>query len=220
MNKKGFVLLESIVVLVVVALSLSVLMTTFSLVSRKTEEKEYYDRSSDKYLLYSIMNLGTDDNCNYWSKNVTCNSTSFSDINFQVSGSTCVEKNGVAQKVGKIIPHCNELFQTFGISHLYVVNDIKSQLASDDLYELYDYQDGNGVIEYMKTLKKCADCEFSDNGSCDYPIPYMIGEFVRGGRTYYASVTFSELDDGICCKAGSGTDSTDPNYAKCSKIMK
>ena len=51
MDKKGFVLLESILVLVVVALSLSVLMSSFSLISRKTKEKEYYDRSSDKYLL-------------------------------------------------------------------------------------------------------------------------------------------------------------------------
>ena len=69
MNKKGFVFVESIVVLVVVALSLAMMISSYSLVSRKTKEKEYYNRASDKYLLYSISNLATDDKCNYGTKN-------------------------------------------------------------------------------------------------------------------------------------------------------
>ena len=195
MDKKGFVLLESILVLVVVALSLSVLMSSFSLISRKTKEKEYYDRSSDKYLLYSILNLGTDEKCNYWAKPATCNGVNYNSINFHATSSTCVDK-----KIGQIVPHCSDLFAEFGITHLYVVDDIKKELKSANVYSNYD----NGTIEYMKTLKKCRDCDYSVNSStCNDPIPYMIGVFNRGGNLFYSSIVLDNKEIDTCAK---GTD--------------
>ena len=171
MDKKGFVLLESILVLVVVALSLSVLMSSFSLISRKTKEKEYYDRSSDKYLLYSILNLGTDEKCNYWANPATCNGVNYNSINFHATSSTCVDK-----KIGQIVPHCSDLFAEFGN---------------------YD----NGTIEYMKTLKKCRDCDYSVNSStCNDPIPYMIGVFNRGGNLFYSSIVLDNKEIDTCAK--------------------
>ena len=79
MKKKGFVFVESIVVLMVVALSLTVLISSYSLVTRKTKEKEHYDKASDKYLLYAISKLGTDDKCNY---SISC--TSIPEIQFRL----------------------------------------------------------------------------------------------------------------------------------------
>ena len=58
MKKEGFVFLESVVVLVVVMLALTMLLLTYSLISRRTEEKEDYNKSSDIYLLYSINKMG------------------------------------------------------------------------------------------------------------------------------------------------------------------
>lgn len=216
MNKKGFVLLESIVVLVVVALSLSVLMSSFSLVSKKTKAKEYYDRASDKYFLYAIMNLGTDDKCNYWDKN-TC-AGRYTSLNMQVDVDNCS-----GTKAGWIIgDHCKKLFEEFGITHLYVVDDIRTELSAEN-YSKYD----NGTIEYMKTLKKCADCSYFDqqdgggrNYTCDYPIPHMIGVFNRGGKLYYASVLLSDLSPYSCCAADSDTNLDDPNHEICKKIKK
>lgn len=199
MDKKGFVLLESILVLVVVALSLSVLMSSFSLISRKTREKEYYDRSSDKYLLYSIMNLGTDEKCNYWTNPSVCNGVTFNEINFQASPGECIEYNDTHApiKVGVILPHCNELFTEFGITHLYAVDDVRRALKSSDVFSKYD----NGTIEYMKTLKKCRDCNYSTNSTtCNDPIPYMIGVFNRGGNLYYSSIVLDNKDLDTCAK--------------------
>ena len=58
MKKEWFVFLESVVVLVVVMLALTMLLLTYSLISRRTEEKEDYNKSSDIYLLYSINKMG------------------------------------------------------------------------------------------------------------------------------------------------------------------
>ena len=61
MKKNGFVFLESIVVLVVTMLALTLLLISYSLITRKAKEKEEYDRTSDKYLIYNLSNFGTTD---------------------------------------------------------------------------------------------------------------------------------------------------------------
>lgn len=193
MNKKGFVFVESIVVLVVVALSLAMLISSYSLVTRKLKEKEYYDKASDKYLLYAISNLGTDDDCNY---SIACNSLggdTFKDdskkITFRAdaSGDYACTKS----KLGKIIYDCNSVFNEMNLVHLYVVENIVEDLHDNCSTEkcsvrFYD----SGTIEYMKSLKKCNDDGFVNHQNvCDDPITYMIGVFERGnGEYYYASI--------------------------------
>ena len=178
MKKNGFVLLESVVVLVVVALSLTMLISSYSLISRKTKEKEYYNRTSDKYLLYSISLLGSTEECNY------SISSSCGEVDLEVTPSTCKANN----KVNTLIPKCDEILSDFDIEYIYVVSNIKASLSQSNAVNRYD----NGAIEYMKTLKKCNDDNTTgyveSSTSCALPITYMIGVFNRGGEYYYASI--------------------------------
>ena len=179
MKKQGFVFMESVIVLMVVALALTMLISSYSLITRKTNEKEYYDRSSDKYLLYSITNIGVNDECNY----NLANSCGYEGINLQAD-----EKNCNNTRVGKLLYNCSQTFKDMNIRHIYVVDDIKKELSKDDAVEKYD----NGVIEYMKTLKKCND---ADSNTCEEPISYMIGVFKRSGNYYYSSIKIDAITE-------------------------
>ena len=179
MKRNGFVFIESVIVLMVVALSLTMLISSYSLITRKTQEKEYYDRASDKYLLYSITNIGVNDECNY----NLANSCGYEGINLQAD-----EKNCNNTRVGKLLYNCSQTFKDMNIKHIYVVDDIKKELSKDNAVEKYD----NGVIEYMKTLKKCND---ADSNTCEEPISYMIGVFYRSGNYYYASLKIDAITE-------------------------
>ena len=65
MKKKGFVFIETIIVLMLITMSLTLLLASYTLIKTKSLEKEYYDKISDKYFLYSISNLGTSSEYNY-----------------------------------------------------------------------------------------------------------------------------------------------------------
>ena len=65
MRKKGFVFLETIIILMLVTVALTTMLASYTLVTTKSYEKQYYDRISDKYLLYAISNLGTTQKDNY-----------------------------------------------------------------------------------------------------------------------------------------------------------
>ena len=209
MKKNGFVFVESIVVLVVVALSLAMLLSSYALVSRKTKEKEFYDRASDKYLLYVISTLGVDDNCNY-SNECTINASTTFGVNMAIDSNAKEPPNGDPNpeaypkkcsspqlKTSYILYDCESLFRDFNIEYLYVVDDIKAELSKSTAVKTYD----NGVIEFMKSLKKCDDNNTVidnettatgesryNNGrgtTCNNPIKYMIGVFKRSETDYY-----------------------------------
>ena len=194
MKKDGFVFLESVVVLVVVALSLAMMISSYSLITRKTKEKEYYNKASDKYLLYAISNLGTDDICNY---SISCNITSDprdvrNYVNFHATIGNCE-----TTKVGKIMYDCKSVFSEMNLAHLYVVENIIDELynvgkdrnhdgvinTSDNVLNFYD----NGTIEYMKTLTKCREGydKSTNPPTCTKPVSYLIGVFERGSNDYY-----------------------------------
>lgn len=184
MKKNGFVFIESIVVLVVVALSLAMLTSSYSLVKRKTQEKEYYNKASDKYLLYSISNLGTDDACNYAKECPSLGGDTFkegSNITFRADIDNCP-----TSKLGKIVYDCNAVFNEMHIVHIYVVENVLEDLYDDKSISFYD----NGTLEFMKSLKKCNDVDFKKNTrKCNDPIKYMIGVFERGnGEYHYAAI--------------------------------
>ncbi len=179
MKKNGFVFVESIVVLMVVALSVAMFMSSYSLMSRKVKEKENYDKASDKYLLYSIANLGTDSKCNY---GIDCDEEGKRDTEFAASASNCK-----FTKMGGILYDCTQVFEDLDIKYIYVVKNVRNTLNdykrnkdgqaldcsgnvidrdknpeakgckitdnSQKAVNIYD----NGAIEYMKTLKKCND---------------------------------------------------------------
>ena len=205
MKKDGFVFMESIVVLVVVAFSIATLISSYSLVSRVSKEKEQYDSVSDKYLLYTLSKLGTDTKCNYAT---SCRDLSNTNVNFRADRDNTSEFFCEGTKAGELLIDCAQLFDDMNLVHLYVVNNVRNEL--NDLNEdgskktnpalkaarIYD----NGTIEYMKTLKKCNDLNtIDDDGNyvnnnqltskCNDPIIYMIGVFERGsGDYYYASI--------------------------------
>jgi len=203
MKKNGFVFVESVVVLVVVALSLAMLISSYSLVSRKTKEKEKYDKTSDKYLVYVLSKLGTDDVCNYA---VGCSNLSNKDISFRADADAASDNSCATTKMGELLFNCNQVFKDMGLVHIYVVENVRNELndlksngdpkgpTDKKAVQIYD----NGTIEYMKSLKKCNDVNTSDNGifrivdeksNCTSPITYMIGVFERGnGNYYYASI--------------------------------
>ena len=181
MKKDGFVFLESVIVLVVVALSLTMLISSYSLITRRSNEKEYYDRASDKYLLNAIVNIGVNDDCNY----VTPGSCGYANINLQATQKNCKET-----KMGKLLYDCSQTFQDMNIRYIYVVDNIKAELNNGDAVNKYD----NGTIEYMKTLKKCNDEGSANSNTCNDPIAYMIGVFHRSGNYYYASISINSED--------------------------
>lgn len=178
MKKNGFVFLESVLVLMIVALSVTMLLSSYSLMSRKVKEKENYDKASDKYLLYAIANLGTNSKCNY---GIDCDS-SYGETEFAAGAGNCENT-----KLGNILFDCNKLFKDLNIKNIYVVKNIRNTLndyqrnekgqaldcsgnvinrntnpdakpckitdINKKAVKIYD----NGAIEYMKTLKKCND---------------------------------------------------------------
>ena len=199
MKKDGFIFVESIIVLVIVALSVAMLISSYSLIARKTKEKETYDKASDKYLLYAISKLGTDENCNY---GTNCGGAR----DFATSAKGCSET-----KMKNFMFDCKQVMDYLNIKHLYVVTDIRNLLRANDFPGGYteehdgvtEYVFTNGTIEYMKTLKDCNDLnEYRDLGNgkkeyinknkltdtCQNPIPYLIGEFERQGTFYYAAI--------------------------------
>lgn len=205
MKKDGFVFVESVVVLVVVALSLAMLISSYSLVTRKTKEKEKYDKTSDKYLVYVLSKLGTDDICNY---SIGCTNLSHKNVSFRADNEVTSSYNCSTTKMGELLYDCNQVFEDMGLVHVYVIENVRNELNDLDsvgnpkgtgelkAVEKYD----NGTIEYMKTLKKCNDLNTidengnfinnnTDTSKCIDPITYMIGVFERGnGDYYYASI--------------------------------
>lgn len=206
MKKKGFILLETIVVLMVVTLSLSILLASYSLITRKTNEKLYYDKTSDIYLLYSISRLGVNTKNSYSRINNTA-----------INVNNCKYMNKMTSVnifgEGDV---CKNVFNSVGLKYLYVVNDVYNSLNDVSEYTI-DYKDSavvktkktvsifdNGTIEYMKSLKKCYDSEniyntkgadnkytvksISEGKNCTSPIKYMIGVFYRNDKYYYASI--------------------------------
>lgn len=210
MKKRGFVLLESIIVLVVVTLSLTMLLSTYSLVSRKTKEKEYYEKASDKYLLYSFNNYGTDKNNNY-SKIVGSISNS-RDV-YTIKPEDCKGKAELKDKIFKVSGVtenvCESVLKELNLKKVYLVKDVNAVLEYDNNKNNLE----NGTIEYMKTLEKCNDedvyvkCTGASGEKCDgnghkldaenhkiqkttcsSPTRYMIGVFYRNSKYYYASI--------------------------------
>ena len=187
MNNKGFVFVESIIVLVIVALSLTMLLSSYSLVTTKTREKEYYNRASDKYLLYYISQLGTDENCDY---SKICSTDHGNMINFLATHSGNLDnnkntKNCAETKLDDLMNNnCNQVLSEMEIEYLYVVNNVKNVLNSSNSVRNYD----NGALNFMKTLKKCYD----NSDTCSQPITYMIGVFNHAeyseDRYYYAAI--------------------------------
>lgn len=162
MDKKGFMFIETIVVLVVVAISLTSLLASYSLITRKVESRKHYDLPSDLYLVYSISRLGATKTIKY----------QMVSTDFIVTRDNCQ-----SSYMGEMLSNCGKLFKDTNLIYFGVVNDVDRALGSGDATKMYD----NGTLEYFKTLKKCRD------KNCTEKIGYVFGVFYRSGNYYYAA---------------------------------
>lgn len=130
-DKKGFIFVETIVVLVVVVFSLTLILASYSLVTRKSKMKYYYDQVEDIYLLYVIANLG----------NAT--STAYT------SGDTFIaNKNTCNTYMSENFETCSQVFsdRDLGVEYFGYIKSVSAILSNPTSYD-------NGIIEYVKQLK-------------------------------------------------------------------
>jgi len=164
----GFVFIETICALVIITLTLAVCLMSFSILTRKTKARTYYNQISDRYLLYSISKLGTSD--------------SFSYANFNNVKITCGSLGAIFADSSK----CTDFFNNdvSNLKSLYVVNF--KEIDFNENYSEFKISDiENGTIEFLKTLSK-------KNESTGSYYKYLVGVFNRNNNTYYAALKIGE----------------------------
>lgn len=166
MKKNGFVFIESITVLLVVVLSLTLLITSYALVIRKAKENEYYDLPSDKYLLYTIGNLGD------------------TSKDYSTSNSFVANKNNCNTYMSQRISNCSSVFENNGLVQYIVIYGLNNELKNGNPTQKYD----SATIEYLKTLKRCGSVDSTCNDD------YVVGVFYRDGNYYYVSLSNKKTD--------------------------
>ncbi len=168
MKKKGFVFVESVAVLVVVILALTLFISSYKVLVRKSKAKDYYNLPKDKYLLYNIVNFG-DSSAPY---NVN--------TSFIAHESTC--ETYMSEKMS----NCSQLFNDTSLDSLLVIYDLNTVLENGTIIEIKDGSYGitSDIIEYLKTLKKT-----DANG---YGLDYVVGVFKRDNKYYYASLLLNK----------------------------
>ncbi len=162
MKKNGFMFVESVTVLVVVILSLTLLLSSYSLVVRKSKEKNYYDLPSDKYLLYNIGNLGD------------------TSAEYSASGIFVANVNNCSTYLSDRMSDCTQVFKDNNMIYFIFTPNLYNDLRTGASTRY-----SSGTIEYLKTLKRCND---ATPGTCNNPIGYIVGVFYRSGKYYYASL--------------------------------
>ena len=173
-KKNGFVFLESVIVLVVVALALTGFLITYTVLSNNARRKEHYDNTSDKYLLYAISSIGTTGDRNF----TNCHNGVGEDfsINIDTAATSCIGTTFYGTRIenGRTIHEIDEMFNDTGLVYLYYIDGegLATKLQTNQQPTTkYD----NGTIEYMKTL----DINKTN---------YLIGVFKRSDKFYYASI--------------------------------
>ena len=168
-NKKGFIFIETIVVLMVVILSLTMLLSSYSLVVRRNNINKYYNRPNEVYALYYIIKLGTTDTNNYISPLTE----------FYVNSSTC------SSVMGSYLSDCGTVLSDMNIQYLGIINSVSEELDNPSRYS-------NGVIEFLKHMQK-EESTLTDEGTyVTNTIHYAIGVFKINNKYYYASVPIDE----------------------------
>lgn len=103
MNKKGFVLIETLIVSSVVILSLIALYSTYSIFINKTKKDKYYDNINDLYVTYFLReNINVDEDIVY------------------INADTCINY---------MYSECTELFQKLNISNVIITNNANAILT-------------------------------------------------------------------------------------------
>ena len=161
-EKKGFIFIETIVVLTLVALAMTITLATYSLVTSRSKIKMYYNLSSDIYLLHNISRIGTDSEVNY--ANMAKNNETF-----------WIDKTNCSNTIGHIVGNCEALFTNNDIQNLGIIIDIDKEIRNNSSTKKYD----PGTIDFLNTLKKYKD------ETKNKTIKYFVGRLsflFRGGK--------------------------------------
>ena len=170
MKKNGFIFVETIVVLVITMLSLTMMLSSYLLVVRRNNINKYYNRPSEIYALYYVAKLGTAENNNYVDDKTK---------------SMYVKKSGcIASAMNNYLTNCTKVFTDLNMQAFGVINDIDAEI--DGHPDKYD----NGTIEFLEHLQK----NYIDNSGTTVKMRYVIGVFYIRGEYYYASIP---IEDGV-----------------------
>lgn len=174
MKKKGFVFMETIMVLIIVAIALASLLASYSMLQRKARQAETYDKVSDKYLLYAIATLGNTSGTAY---------LNVGDFVLTEDKCSVFDNPTPEHPMASVLTEdeCRGIFNDYNLKYLYKIDDVGEVLdwnsdKGKNATKIYD----NGSLEYIKTLQKY------DGKS--KPIKYIVGVFYRNEKYYYASV--------------------------------
>lgn len=179
MNKKGFVFLETIVALVVVTVALTAFLRTYTLISTQAKQREFYDNTSDKYLLYAIANIGvTGQNTipNVCGNGFYVTKDNVYKLNENKTAENCLFKSPATNPTKGFYSNLTELekiMNSANLLYLYYVPDLADALNNANKPTYYF---DNGTLEYLRTLSV-----LSGNR-------YFVGVFKRSGRYYFASI--------------------------------
>jgi len=153
----------------VVILSLTMLLSSYSLVVRKNNINKYYNRPNEVYALYYIIKLGTTDTNNYVSPLTE----------FYVNKSTC------SSVMGSYLSDCGQVLEDMNIQYVGIINSVEEELNNPTKYT-------NGVIEFLKHMQKEEVITDEEGTSVTNTIHYAIGVFYINNKYYYASVPITE----------------------------
>ena len=168
MNRKGFIFLETISILMVVALSLTILLASYTLVYTKAKKHEYYDQPRDLYTLYAVANLVD-------TSSLPNNIIKISNVN------SCEKVDGKDTILGVTVKDCDVFMRDINMTTFAVIDDLNSELYKDSKDTYFD----NVTIEYLKTLSRCYEKECTKDSVGK---KYLLGIFRRQGKYYYTSI--------------------------------
>lgn len=149
--KKGYIFVETIAVLVVVTIAVSMLLINYTLIMKRTTIKKYYNRPNDIYALYTVMNYETDSEDNYITNNETSWWTSRGSCN--------------SSPLKNYMDNCESLLKDMDIIYIGIINDVEN---ID--YNKYD----NGTINYIEYL---ADKEVNNENVYACAVFYIDNEY-------------------------------------------
>ncbi len=185
MNKKGFVFIETITVLVVVILSLTLMSANYVLLRTKSKAKLHYDRTNELYALRTFMDIGVNELNNYGNIVSYLNLSGTKD--YIVTSTTCDGSklnSDDSLSFNKFVPNCNDVLNTLNIKTLLITSDI--DYTSKKYTSL-----STGMIKYLEQTQKSDYYVMGDEGDSSIrkrDISYVVGEFYSNNEYYYASI--------------------------------
>ena len=121
MKKNGFVFVETIVILVMVILALTLFLSSYFLLTRKSKARDYYNLPNDKYLLFNISNI--------WSLG---NKGEFA---YDTNSSFVMDKNSCTGKILKYgsTEECKKIFDDTNLERYAVIYSIDSSFKNNSI---------------------------------------------------------------------------------------